>query len=425
MGVTVREVPKGSGRWVIYISKGSARMNYTVKGGKERAQQVADQVAAILDLVGFDGVAEFLRRGTRSSDPVPTVKTYATRWLEYLDKTDLKRSTRMMYESNVRNHIVPGLGTYLVTEVDYALLKDFLSGKTQYKYSSGRFRSPSTAKQYAGKAAVERRYSRDTIRIMAMTLRAIFREAVKDGLLPTNPVEGLSQFYRKKRRDVQVRRSDIYTLEELHAVEDVLAARRTIFGEDLAFSMMMSRTGVRIGEARGIMISDLDPQEHVIHIRRNFPSGHHDLEDSPKTEHSERAVDVSPELEAELGEMLRRRREALMATGMRLGADAWMFPGPSGAPVDYKGFYDRWNRAQALAGVRQRSPHSLRHTFASQMLAAGADIAYIARQLGHANPSITLSIYVHFIPGKSAGVRGVLDREFASKLHQRAGDGEK
>lgn len=419
MGVTVREHPKGSDRWVVFVSQGRFRMNHAVKGGKERAAAVAQKVDAILDLVGIEGVAEFLRRGTRSAHPIPTVKAYVTRWLDYLEKTDLKRSTRMMYESNIRNHVIPALGQYLVTEIDYSILKDLLAGKTQDTYSSGRFRRKKAEKRYKNKPAENRCYSRDTIRILAMTLRAMFREAVKDKIVPSNPVAGLAQFYRKRKREKEVKRADVYTIEELHKIEDVLISKRNIFGEDFAFSLLMSRTGVRIGEARGLMISDVDFENDIIEIRRNIPSGHNALEDTPKTHNSERAVDISQELKQELTTMLSRRREADLRSGRRACADEWLFSAPSGGPYDYHRFYERWNRAQKLAGVRQRSPHSLRHTYASQMLAHGADIAYVSKQLGHANPGITLSIYVHFIPGKKSSKRNALDREIASFLHHR------
>jgi integrase len=423
MGVTYREFPKGSGRWVVFVSRGKFRMNHAVKGGKDRAAQVAKKLDAILDLVGIEGVAEFLRRGARSAQPIPTVKHYATRWLEIIERTDLKRSTRIMYSSNVKNHIIPGLGKYLITEIDYALLKDFLSAKTQDSYSTGRFRKQENIKLYKNSPANERRYSRDTVRIIAMTLRAMFREAAKDKIVSANPVEGLSQFYRKRKRDREVKRSDVYTLDELYKVEDVLQNKRNIFGEDYEFSLLMSRTGMRIGEARGLLLSDMDFEAATGEIKRNIPSGHNELEDTPKTQHSERTVDLSPELVDALKSMFARRRLQGLKSGRRQHADEWLFATESGQPYDYYRFYERWNRAQQLAGVRQRSPHSLRHTYASQMLAHGKDIGYISKQLGHANPGITLSIYVHFIPGKKTGTENVLDREFASNLHHKAGNG--
>ncbi len=51
-------------------------------------------------------------------------------------------------------------------------------------------------------------------------------------------------------------------------------------------------------------------------------------------------------------------------------------------------------------------PHQLRHTFASQLLAAGGPITYVSRQLGHHDASITLRVYAHWLPDTS-GTKGV------------------
>jgi hypothetical protein len=48
------------------------------------------------------------------------------------------------------------------------------------------------------------------------------------------------------------------------------------------------------------------------------------------------------------------------------------------------------------------------------MLAAGADLAYVSAQLGHANPSITLRIYSHWVPGTRRVTTSVLDTASAN-----------
>jgi integrase len=48
------------------------------------------------------------------------------------------------------------------------------------------------------------------------------------------------------------------------------------------------------------------------------------------------------------------------------------------------------------------------------MLAAGADLAYVSNQLGHANPSITLRIYSHWVPGTRRITTSVLDTASAN-----------
>lgn len=88
-------------------------------------------------------------------------------------------------------------------------------------------------------------------------------------------------------------------------------------------------------------------------------------------------------------------------------------PGGPVFSMRYEDFHEAWKRAQRIVKVRYRSPHSIRHTWASQQLAAGADIAWVSKQLGHSSPAVTLGIYSHFIPGRKPRAVDALDREKA------------
>ena len=61
----------------------------------------------------------------------------------------------------------------------------------------------------------------------------------------------------------------------------------------------------------------------------------------------------------------------------------------------YYGFRPRvWDKAVARAGLDPRpTPHDLRHTCASWMIAAGVPIAVVSRHLGHENIQITVDVY--------------------------------
>jgi len=96
--------------------------------------------------------------------------------------------------------------------------------------------------------------------------------------------------------------------------------------------------------------------------------------------------------------------------------EAWVFPNEDGSPIHYTNFLRRvWHKAQDQAKVRRRTPHDLRHSWASHMLAGGADLAYVSSQLEHSNPSITLRIYSHWVPGTRRVTTSILDATEVNK----------
>lgn len=78
-----------------------------------------------------------------------------------------------------------------------------------------------------------------------------------------------------------------------------------------------------------------------------------------------------------------------------------------------------WTRATSAAAsskpllvaakLRHIRIHDLRHTFASLLLANGADLKYVQEQLGHHSPAFTLSTYAHLLPSDRHGFVNRLD----------------
>jgi integrase len=61
-------------------------------------------------------------------------------------------------------------------------------------------------------------------------------------------------------------------------------------------------------------------------------------------------------------------------------------------------YQDLLAQARRKAGIKQFSFYALRHIAATQMIAAGADVAAVAANLGHSSPAITLKHYAHALP---------------------------
>jgi len=364
--MSVKVVEIYPGKWYVRVVYKHFRKTKCV-GSKERAMEVGRRLTTAFELYGFDAW-KMLKDGSepavKSGPAVPTIRQYQSRWLEELGKTDLKRSTKESYKMLVTKHVVPAFGNTRLDEIDYSMIKRWV-------------------------IRMSPRYSKDTVRLMVAVLRLVMQEAVNEGILAVNPVAKLGRFYRSARKVKE--KIDPFTIEELHLIESTCLER---FPEHYAFILCMARTGMRIGEVAALQWWDIDFARNYIVVRRNIPQ--HRQVETTKTQASQRKVDMSPELATELKRLRTERKKQALADGTVFDAEEWVFRTAEGTPIHYTNFLRRvWHRVQDIAKVRRRTPHDLRHTWASHMLAAGADLAYVSAQLGHANPSITLRIYSH------------------------------
>ena len=107
-------------------------------------------------------------------------------------------------------------------------------------------------------------------------------------------------------------------------------------------------------------------------------------------------VALSPETVAALeafrqGEVQRRGLETAPETGL-------IFCQPSGKHLAWRTEANLLRKLLKAAGVKPRSPHEIRHTCASMLIADGASIVQVAGQLRHKDPAITLKSYSHLYP---------------------------
>ena len=137
-----------------------------------------------------------------------------------------------------------------------------------------------------------------------------------------------------------------------------------------------------------------------------------------------RVVAIPPGLRDSLFELLmERRKEALNRRWPEV--PAWVFCSEAGTPLDERNVTRSWGRVRRRAqkrGVRPLKLHSARHTFASLALESGRSIRFVAEQLGHSNPALTLRVYAHALPVEGGDLAFA---DFGSALSGRSsGPGE-
>ena len=76
-----------------------------------------------------------------------------------------------------------------------------------------------------------------------------------------------------------------------------------------------------------------------------------------------------------------------------------MFATADGHPLSGRNVYRKYQSVVQNSGIPRVTWHSLRHTHATLLLSQGAPVAFVSERLGHANPSVTYSIYTHVVDG--------------------------
>ncbi len=174
---------------------------------------------------------------------------------------------------------------------------------------------------------------------------------------------------------------------------------------------VMLATGLRRGEALGLHWSDVDLDAALLRVRwtLSLPSQGLWL-DEPKTDRSRRTVP----LPRSAIEALRARR-ARQLEGQHGAAGVWQDHGlvvttELGTPLEPRNVLRRFELLAERAGLRGVTLHTLRHSAASFLLAAGTHTKVVQEHLGHSSYAITADIYSHVGPAQQ--------REAADRLDQ-------
>jgi integrase len=132
--------------------------------------------------------------------------------------------------------------------------------------------------------------------------------------------------------------------------------------------------------------------DRAVRIRRSITRGNIS---TPKSGRG-RTISISPSLAADLEALLALRRHHALERGWG-EVPPWVFCSQEGTPFEPNlgRARDRLRRRAKAEGIRPLKLHATRHTWATHALRAGKSIRWVAAQLGHADPPLTLRVYAH------------------------------
>ncbi len=318
--------------------------------------------------------------GTLAEPTRQTVGSFLERWLEDSVKTGVAPRTFETYRHVCRKHIIPAIGSVLLTK----LAPQHLQRLYRQKVDEG--------------------HTRTALMVHAILHRAL-GQAVRWRIVPRNVADAVDP--------PRHRYQEMRPLTPEEATRFLDAAR-----EDRLFALyvLAVATGLRQGELLGLKWSDVDFERGTLQVRRTLAwidGSFRFLE--PKTQKSRRTLALPTVAAA----ALKKHRAAQASERLVLG-EAWaepelVFTTKIGTPLGKSDFIRRsFKTILRRAELPDIRFHDLRHTAATLLLAAGENMRTIQEMLGHSRFGTTADIYAHVLPEQKRRAAESMDLLLAS-----------
>lgn len=202
-------------------------------------------------------------------------------------------------------------------------------------------------------------------------LRSFYRHLRREGLIEHDPTADLHGPRKTQRLPRVLTRDEVARLLREPKGTEPLALR------DRALLEVMYASGLRVSEVTGLELADIDLDEGMLCARGKGSK--------------ERLVPVGRQAIAALGVYCARGRPVLLSARR----ESKLFVNRRGSGLTRQGLYKIVQGHARGAGLEARmSPHTLRHSFATHLLAGGCDLRSLQEMLGHADLATT-QVYTH------------------------------
>jgi integrase len=375
-------------RWDLPPAPDGSRRQRTQRGFRTKRD-----AAAALAEVAHDQH----NRGRVSVRSDVRLKEYAEAW--FAARRDLKPTSL----DNLRTglvHIVPRLGSRRVQEVSAEDCAWLYTEVAERGKRNGKCRT-------AGVSCAEHDCSPEKHHGLApkslghvhAALRSILAAAVEDGLIVTNPADSKRARQARPRGSKTTRK---VTAEQCWSTEQARAfIAATADHEFGPLWALLLGTGLRRGEAVGLLWTNVDLDAGLLHVRRSVTL----VRGAPivdeyggKTDAAYRTIVLGPDLGAILREHRKEQNEDRLAAGPAWQDTGAVFAEEDGREINPGRVSGVFTRTVAAAKLPAIGLHGTRHTHATMLLRDGVPVPAVAQRLGHEDAAITLSTYTHFVP---------------------------
>lgn len=310
---------------------------------------------------------------------------------DYIEqKYELKQSTRTNYKYMYAKYIHDEIGENSISSINYSFIRKFYISLIR-----------------------EKGFKPNSMEIIHTILHPIFTTAVRDGLIRTNPTDGIMAEIKKSHNWEKPKRHAL-TEAEQSAFIDYVANSET-YNHWLSLFTVLLGTGCRIGEIVGLRWCDCDFEDGMIDINHNLiyrvqDNGQCEFHiTTPKTKSGKRIIPMFSEVK----KALNKERVKQMKTGFNKtvidGYSGFIFTNRFGSVHNphtinraIKRIYSEYNdKEEVKAKEENREPvllphftvHNLRHTFCTRFCENETNIKIIQEIMGHSDIGTTMNVY--------------------------------
>ena len=221
-------------------------------------------------------------------------------------------------------------------------------------------------------------------------LNHVFNNAVLDDTIVKNPCKALKQL-RRKTEPIGENKHRALSVEETIKFFEVAEERNSYY---INIFRLMVKTGMRVGEASALYLTDIDKKEGFIHVRRTITRneiGGYVVGDNTKTKNGLRDIPLTSDVISII-----KDQEELNRIIHGLNWNGLIFKSAEGEILREYQVNREIKRICKQAGIQEFTCHAFRNTFATRFIEQRPqDYKILSEILGHKDISITLNLYTH------------------------------
>ena len=341
---------KSDGRWI-------GMVRYKDEYGVTQRKSFSSKKKKTLQAKMTEYVKSFNEQVANSDESRKPLKESMKNWLRVYKYPEVERTTYDRYECTAEHQIYPYIGNKPVGDITPADIKMLL-----------------TMHMNAG-------YAFTTSKKAYSLLKMFFKQLFQEGSIPNNPMVMIDMTKKDNYLASQNKESKpqcdlvvVFTDEELEQIKAEAFKRfangKPVYQQSAAYFLMLN-TGLRAGELCGIINSDIDLKNRVIHLQRGV-----------KEVHVRDGLEYVPKLEVKVGKLKSKTS-------------------------------NRFYRILDAIGLPHKGLHTFRHTFATRLIngvkqpdgsVKALSVKQVAELLGHTTSEITEIYYVKRDTSRLAGL---------------------